>query len=187
LALILGSTYPSAFRVVIANVPSSVVWPGLSTDQEVPAWTLKGKPLAHVSGRFGPADLALSGRERFLKRMKDPAAVARAAIQVERIGGPILLLSGKDDQLWPSDLFAAQVVDRLKARGFVYPVEHHSYEDAGHMMARPYVPTSDVRQIRTHPISKRPNMSGGTPEGQARANVDSWQKLLTFLDRYLRN
>ena len=187
LALILGSTYPSAFRVVVANVPSSVVWPGLSTDQEVPAWTLKGKPLAHVSGRFGPADLALSGRERFLKRMKDPAAVARAAIQVERIGGPILLLSGKDDQLWPSDLFAAQVVDRLKARGFVYPVEHHSYEDAGHMMARPYVPTSDVRQIRTHPISKRPNMSGGTPEGQARANVDSWQKLLTFLDRYLRN
>jgi hypothetical protein len=30
-------------------------------------------------------------------------------------------------------------------------------------------------------------MSGGTPEGQARANEDSWQKLLDFLDRYLRN
>jgi hypothetical protein len=29
-------------------------------------------------------------------------------------------------------------------------------------------------------------MSGGTPEGQARANEDAWQKLLTFLDTYLR-
>ena len=54
-------------------------------------------------------------------------------------------------------------------------------------MTRPFVPTSDVRQVRIHPISKRPNMVGGTPEGQARANEDSWAKLLAFLDKYLRN
>jgi hypothetical protein len=30
-------------------------------------------------------------------------------------------------------------------------------------------------------------MPGGTPEGQARANEDSWAKLLAFLDKYLRN
>jgi BAAT / Acyl-CoA thioester hydrolase C terminal len=30
-------------------------------------------------------------------------------------------------------------------------------------------------------------MSGGTPEGQARADEDSWQKLLLFLEKYLRN
>jgi len=48
------------------------------------------------------------------------------------------------------------------------------------------VVTSDVRDVRLHPVSKRPNTSGGTPEGQARANEDSWEKLLAFLDRYLR-
>jgi dienelactone hydrolase len=111
--------------------------------------------------------------------------LSRAAIPVERIGGPILLFSGKDDQLWPSDLFAAQVVERLESHTFTHDVEHYSYENAGHMIARPYVPTSDVRQVRLHPISKRPNMMGGTPEGQARANVDSWRKLLSFLDRHL--
>ena len=186
LALLLGATYPAAFRVVVANVPSSVVWPGLSRDEEVPAWTLKGRPIPSVPGRFGPADLALSGRDRFLKRMKDPTALERALIPVERIGGPILLLSGKDDQLWPSDLFAAQVAARLKARGFSHPVEHYSYEHAGHAITRPYAVTSDVRETRIHPISKRPNVSGGTPEGQAHANVDSWQKLLAFLERYLK-
>jgi hypothetical protein len=29
-------------------------------------------------------------------------------------------------------------------------------------------------------------MFGGTPEGQAAANADSWRKLLAFLDKYLR-
>jgi hypothetical protein len=29
-------------------------------------------------------------------------------------------------------------------------------------------------------------MPGGTPEGQARANEDSWVKLLAFLDKYLK-
>jgi dienelactone hydrolase len=186
LALLLGATFPSAFRVVVANVPSSVVWPGLSDDSEAPAWTLNGKPLVSVASRFGPADLALSGRDRFLKRMRDADAMRRAEIPVERIGGPLLMFSGKDDQLWPSDVFAARVVERLKAHAFAHPVEHYSYEHAGHLIARPYLPTSAVRQVRIHPVSKRPNMAGGTPEGQALANEDSWQKLLAFLDRYLR-
>ena len=186
LALLLGATYPSAFRVVVANVPSSVVWPGLSSDAETPSWTVKGKPVTAVPGYFTRADLALSGRERFLKRMKDAAALARAAIPVERIEGPVLLFSGKDDQLWPSDVFAENIVRRLKQHRFKHPVEHYSYENAGHRMTRPYMPTSDVRQVQIHPVSKRPNVAGGTPEGQARANVDSWEKLLAFLDRYLR-
>jgi hypothetical protein len=54
------------------------------------------------------------------------------------------------------------------------------------MITRPFIPTSDVRQVRLHPVSKRPNMSGGTPEGQARANEDSWEKLLAWLDKHLR-
>jgi dienelactone hydrolase len=96
------------------------------------------------------------------------------------------MFSGKDDQVWPSDLFAARVVERLKAHQFKYPVDHYSYDDAGHMITRPFIPTSDVRQVRLHSVSKRPNMSGGTPEGQARANEDSWEKLLAWLDTHLR-
>ena len=185
LALLLGATYPSLFRVVIANVPSNVVWPGLSDDTETPAWTLNGKPVRSVPSRFTSADLALSGRERFLKRLQGGNA-AGAEIAVERIASPLLLFSGKDDQLWPSDVFAARVVERLKAHRFTHPVEHYSYENAGHLIMRPFVPTSDVRQVRIHPVTKRPNMTGGTPEGQARANEDSWTKLLAFVDKYLR-
>ena len=187
LALVLAATFPSAFRVVVANVPSNVVWPGLGDDSDVAAWTLNGKPVSGMRSRFTSADLALSGRERFLKRLQDTAAVARAEIPIERIDAPVLMFSAKDDQLWPSDIFAARAVERLRANHFKHPVEHYSYEQAGHQLTRPFMPTSDVRQVRIHPISKRPIMFGGTPEGQARANEDSWQKLLAFLDKYLRN
>ena len=186
LALLLGSTYPSLFRVIVANVPSSVVWPGLSDDSETPAWTLNGKPLFAVPAHFGVADRQLRGRDRFLERMRDKKAVDRATIAVERIAAPLLLFGSRDDQIWPSDVFVERVVQRLKAKHFAHPVEHYLYEDAGHTIMRPYVPTSDVRAVTIHPVTKRPNMPGGTPEGQARANEDAWRRLLTFLDKYLK-
>jgi dienelactone hydrolase len=145
-----------------------------------------GHGLRRQQGSRSPRQ-PLSGRDRFLKRMQDARAVARAEIPVERIDAPVLMFSGKDDQLWPSDIFAARVVERLKAHRFKHPVEHYSYENAGHQMARPFGPTTDVRQVRLHQVSKRPNMAGGTPEGQARANEDSWGKLLAFFDKHLRN
>ena len=185
LALLLGATFPSAFRVVVANVPSGVVWAGQSGDSDAASWTLEGKPIAGVRTRFTQAELALSGRDRFLTRMRDKAAVARAEIPVERITAPLLMFSAKDDQIWPSDLFATRVVERLKAQRATIPIEHYSYDHAGHMMARPFVPTSNVREVSIHPVTKRPNMPGGTPEGQARANEDSWAKLLAFLDKYM--
>ena len=186
LALLLGATYPTAFRVLVANVPSHVVWPGLSDDSDTPAWTLNGRAVPGMTGGFTAADREIPGRERFLKRLQDPAAVARAEIPVERIAAPLLLFSGKDDQMWPSDVACARIVARLEAHGFAYPVEHHAYEQAGHMITRPFVPTSDVRQVRLHSVSKRPNMAGGTPEGQARANEESWATLLAFLETHLR-
>ena len=40
----------------------------------------------------------------------NPAAV----IQVEKITGPVLLISSKMDTMWTSDLAAKQLMDRLK-------------------------------------------------------------------------
>ena len=186
LALLLGATYPTSLRVIVGNVPGGVVWPGMSDDSDDPAWTLNGKPFPQVPMNFTEADQKLSGRERFLKRLQNTEAVRRAEIPVERIRAPLLMFSAKDDQAWPSDVFAERIVRRLKEHKFAFPVEHYSYENAGHGITRPHVPTGNVREVTIHPVSKRPNMFGGTPEGQALANADSWTKLLAFLEKHLR-
>jgi BAAT / Acyl-CoA thioester hydrolase C terminal len=71
----------------------------------------------------------------------------------------LLMFSAKDDEVWPSDIFAAPVVERLKAHPFKHPVEHFLYEGAGHQITRPFVPTSDVRQVRLHPVRSAPSYS----------------------------
>jgi dienelactone hydrolase len=51
----------------------------------------------------------------FLKCLEDRAAVEAAAIAVERIRGPVLLISGEDDRLWPSPVLAEIAAARLAA------------------------------------------------------------------------
>ncbi|HVD62378.1 MAG TPA: acyl-CoA thioester hydrolase/BAAT C-terminal domain-containing protein [Gemmatimonadaceae bacterium] len=185
-ALLVASIYPQLFRVVIASVPSNVIWPGLSDDTEAYAWTLNGKPLPSMRNDYQPSYSQIQGADRFRRRLQAQSSLEAAAeIPVERITAPILLFSAKDDQIWPSAMFASRIVERLKKHHFTQPVEHYSYENAGHLITRPYVPTTDVQKRREHPVSHRWNVSGGTPEGQAHANEDSWERLQVFLGKYL--
>lgn len=55
--------------------------------------------------------------EEILKREHDPAA----DIQVEKINGPVLLISGGADVMVPSNWVCGQVMKRLDEHGFRYP------------------------------------------------------------------
>jgi len=199
LALLLGATYP-AVRAVVAYVPSHVAWPGTLTDStRAPAWTLRGQPVPGMYGRETEAAVARHAGcpsaptcqspltlHQFLALLDDSASAARAEIPVERINGPVLLISGQEDGLWPSTLMAGRIVARLRRQGFRYPVEHKAYADAGHAIWRPYTPTAEVTRPRRHAITGRLVTPGGTPEGTALASEDSWQRMLAFLNESLR-
>lgn len=114
--------------------------------------------------------------------LKDTEAAKRAAIPVEKINGPVLLISAKDDRTWSSAEMAEEVAKRLQAHK--RPVGHHSYEDAGHLIGVPNLPTGET--LFQHPLSKRWSELAGTPEGTAFASWDSWAKLLAFLDVQLK-
>ena len=59
----------------------------------------------------------------------NPATV----IQAEKITGPILLISSKMDNMWPSEPAAKQIMKRLQEHDFPYPYHHLSYDYGGHM------------------------------------------------------
>jgi len=65
----------------------------------------------------------------------------------------------------------ASDLERLRSKGFAFPVEHVAYEDAGHLIGC-------VREDATK--------WGGTPEGMRKATADSKPRIVAFLAKALR-
>ena len=138
LALLLASRYTQV-KAVVASVPSHVVWQGIPNGfPRFPlgsSWSYAGKNLPFVPIRFSPALIAGLMTSRFRKAYErallNKKRVAQATIPVEKIGGPVLLISGREDTLWPSTPMCEQVVSRLSANRFAFPYRHVVME-SGH-------------------------------------------------------
>lgn len=171
LALLTASRDP-AIRAVVAAVPSNVVWQGIDMTGGTTgsSWTADGVALAYV-----PYDLS-QGFSTVLKLYVDSLASAspRTEIPVERIAGPILLVSGQADGLWPSTEMSNRVEQRLRANAFPHPVTHLAYPDAGHAVFG-----GPVRADT--PGLERVLGLGGTIEGLVAARADVWPRTLAFL------
>jgi dienelactone hydrolase len=173
-ALLIASRHPE-IKAVVAAVPSSVVWQGINFTDYMSvksSFSAGGRPVAYVPyDQSAPFTSVLDLYQRSLKHIgKHP----EAAIPVERINGPVLLLSGKADALWPSTEMSEQVIARLDARGFKHKHQHLAYDDAGHSGV--VVPLGGGAAAAPGGF----NM-GGTPEGNAKARADAWTRTLAFL------
>lgn len=171
LALLAASRNPS-IRAVVAIAPASVVFQSVTFGRGhlSSSWTIGGKEVP-----YAPYVLDAYGKSRRGIDLYTPTlagAPAEAVIPVEKIVGPILLLAGKEDALWPSATMAEQIVARAKQKGFRYPVINMTMEAAGHNVAgTPNRPTADFVRL------------GGTPQGLAEAHAKSAQAIIDFLDR----
>jgi dienelactone hydrolase len=145
------------------------------------SWTWRGEPLPFVPRDPRPAaeftDDGLRLTPIFVAALANQAAVDAATIPVENIRGPVLLLSGGDDQMWPSSLMAERVVARAVSAGRGDMVHHVSYPDAGHRLLG-LSPTFTAMPGFDEP----PRFDfGGTPEADAAAATDAWPRIATFL------
>lgn len=194
LVLLLGATYPEAVSAVVAYVPGAVVHSGQNAadpavGREGPAWLLDGQPLPHLwqnnrTASWKPFDEGPAPHrhaDALLTALQDQQAVARARIAVENIRGPVMLLSATDDGSWPSSLYSKMVRDKLAQIGHPYPVHWEDYQDAGHAILFPFIPTTQV--VYAHPVSKRISTGGGAPAANAIADQQSWRAVRQFLDQ----
>jgi len=193
LALLLGATYPDRIKAVIGYVPGAVVHSAQNaadpaTGREGPAWLIDGKPLPHLwennrTASWKPFDDGPPPHrhERAIRTaLLDQEAVERARIRVEQIDGPVLLLSAADDGSWPSSDYSRMVVDKLEQQKHAYPVNHLDFDQAGHAIVFPYVPTTQL--VYAHPVSGRISTGGGRPAANAHADEASWRAVLNFLN-----
>jgi dienelactone hydrolase len=185
LALLLASRNP-VFNRVIAFVPSHVVWGpvGPFNDRSISAWTGEGHPLPYVTHVREPDYSAkpYRGTPDFVAALRQRALVDAAAIPVERIQGAVLLLSGEDDQIWPSTLMSKLAIKRLANASHPFRYEHISFRGAGHLIG----PGSDPGLMEAKHPTGMIIAFGGSKEANRAAQKQAWSKVMEFLAADIR-
>lgn len=127
LALLLGSYYPE-ISCVVGLVASHAVFPGHTDHFTSSCWTFKDKelPFVPVNEAAIPFLIKRDLRGAFETMLLDSVAATKAAIPVEKIKGPILLLSATEDEICPSTPMSEAMIQRLKDKQFRYAMEHHA-------------------------------------------------------------
>jgi pimeloyl-ACP methyl ester carboxylesterase len=183
-ALWVAASDPRA-KAVVARSPSFALWGGV-TARHLPgaaAWTQNGIPLPYIANKISLGfaarylwDICTGTPVRqtalFLENLKDYGDTKPVEIAVENIHGPILLLAGKDDQIWPSFLMANRIMAR---RGHAYSDALVAYDEVGHPIPYTYAPLRGD-------FSHEKFAVGGTVHGTVKAQADAWPRILEFLE-----
>jgi len=159
--LLLGADCPDLVHAVIATSPTSFVHGGLP-DVTKPAWTWHGRPVPFDSTAPLQAVTPVN-----------PAA----AIPVGRIHGPVLLLCGGDDQLWPSCPSSDVIRKQLSASA----VTDLREPGAGHLVDF-FVPNLPLASTTASNGTETLLTVGGTVQADALGRLAAWPAVLRFLD-----
>jgi dipeptidyl aminopeptidase/acylaminoacyl peptidase len=111
---------------------------------------------------FNTKDVKSGIYHYFVQSLTQKAEVEKAVIHVENIQGPILLASGQDDPVCPSEEMGNAICERLKEKGFKYKYNLLVYKNAGHTLNENF-------------------MMGGTFEGNKEAGIDLTKQILALL------
>jgi dienelactone hydrolase len=114
------------FAGVVALSTSHVSFPALTVGANTSSWLYNGKQVAYVPAPFKTIVPAIKGNlyEAFAIMLEDTLAVDKARIEVEKINGPILILSGNKDEQWPATKMSDEIIKRLKQQNFSFTYQH---------------------------------------------------------------
>ena len=194
LTLLLASRFPEKIAGIVAFVPGAFTFgaQGAADPAEGwsgPTWTWQGKPLEHLwhdnSGvEWQPWDGELPtypDQDIYIDGLHDRELAKASLIPIERFTGPVACVSGLDDRAWPSSMASRMALRALERAGHQAERLHLDYEAAGHGIAVPFLPSTNI-EVK-HPVSGAPYSNGGTPLGNARASERSFEEVVAFVQR----
>ena len=127
LALSLASKY-SDINAAVSFAGSHVSFSSTSSaaDGKTASFTFNDLPLPHVTvpAKAIPHMLFGDFRRAHEIALENTSMVESALIKVEDIKGPVLLISGEKDHVWPSAEMSDEVIRRLTLQKFSYPFKH---------------------------------------------------------------
>lgn len=122
------------FKGVVALSTSHVSFPALTIAANTSSWQYNDQEVPYIPAPFKTIKPALQGDlfRAFSMMLEDKKAVEQAEIEVEKINGPILILSGTEDDQWPATYMSQQIINRLAKKNFTHTYQHLPLE-GGHM------------------------------------------------------
>jgi pimeloyl-ACP methyl ester carboxylesterase len=96
-----------------------------------------------------------------------------AIIRIERATGPVLLISGADDRMWPAQRMCRMLVERAQRFGRGHLVRHLDFRDAGHALFQ-LEPDIEVKSPMLVDL-------GGSVPATARAHEIAWPEVVRVL------
>lgn len=188
LVLTAASLLPELINAVVAVSPINTVCQAFEREKGnryLPgsSWSYKGEPLPYTpykNKRFPKTGIIINSIKKrdltlydlYLPVVENPDE--NAVIKVEKINGPILLISSKMDNLFTSEIASKMIMDRLKEYKFPYPYKHLSYDYGGHM----FIPL-DLPFLHLMKGDRGKNKKRGLE-----ARMDSLYKTLNFLSSW---
>jgi dienelactone hydrolase len=183
-AAILTSFYNPLVKAVVVRSPSAIVWsgPGWAGFRKS-SWSWGDKPLDfHSVGLIDGAvwlsrilrdKKLIKTRRMFENALRDSRSVNSAMLPVAHIKADLLLLSGKDDQQWPSTTMANMLISILDDSNVKFDYRHIAFDNAGHRPGR---------------LSKLDDTfaNGGTDQGNIEAHNRTKVIVKEFFDKKLR-
>ena len=162
MALVAASMFPE-ISCVIVRVPSHFVSEGLSGSGKNKApsgtscWSYRGKELPYAPYRsrtFNILQMFMKEKEMHIITFnRDKDITPETIIPIENIQAPILMLSSKHDEVWPSYESATLMEKKLTEIGFPYPHKHVAYEHMSHALLTrlPWIYKMAFKSERQHP------------------------------------
>lgn len=188
LALVLAANFPNIIDGVVAYAPSSVSWSNTAlpynSDELKASWTYNGEDIPFIPMEKIKADSSnqIDMLGYWEKGLSQSSSVETATIPVENINGPILLISGNDDQVWPSAKMADMIEKRLKENAFAFTCLNLKYDNSGHSISgNPDDNTAYGPGYVRIGDQDYEYAFGGDAEGDFKAKQDARNQLMEFL------
>lgn len=183
-AALLVASHNRLVHAVVAYAPSGFVWSCLCSVDGKSSWSSGAASIPFVPFEEDPSNAPPAGfpmqiGANYEYSLRNQTATRKAAIPVEHINGPVLLISGMDDHLWPSFQLGTLIMHRLKVHHHKFDDVYLTYQNAGHLIGKAYLPVGSTS------VAGGRVDTGGTLMGDAEAQEDSWPKVLSFLSRAL--
>ena len=162
MALIAASMLPE-LSCVIARVPSYFVSEGLSGNGKskgpsgTSCWSYCGRELPYAPYRkrsFNILKMLVKEKElHIITFNRDKNVTPETVIPIENIKAPVLFLSSKHDEVWPSYQSAVLMENKLESIGFPYRHKHIAFDHISHAMLTelPAIYKLAFRSERQHP------------------------------------